>query len=83
MQSIIEPVANQFRDDLRDDVYFRFNVEKGFLAVKTFDYEDLEIVRREYSRCQFLEHVGGAILGVYFRVRSISIQHRGISPQFV
>lgn len=48
MQSIItntEPVANQLRDDLRDEVYFRFNVEQGLQAVELFDYEDLEIVR--------------------------------------
>ena len=47
MQSIItntEPVANQLRDDLREDVYFRFNVEQGLQTVELFDYEKLEIV---------------------------------------
>ena len=40
MQSIItntEPLANQLRDHLSDDVYFRFNVEQGLQAVELFD----------------------------------------------
>lgn len=52
MQSIItntQPVANQLRDDLSDDVYFRFNVEQGLQAVELFDWEDLEIVRVDTS----------------------------------
>ena len=48
MQSTItntEPVANELRDDLTDEVYFRFNVEQGLQAVELFDYEKLEIVK--------------------------------------
>lgn len=52
MQSIItntKPVANQLRDDLSDDVYFRFSVEQGLQAMELFDWEDLEIVRADTS----------------------------------
>ena len=46
-----------------------------------FDYEDLEIVRRGYPRCQFGEHCGAMLGGVFRGIRTISIQNRAIKPQ--